>query len=182
MLRRFCLPCLLLFVACPRAPALVVDAGPTVSARDSGVGRVTATSVDAWLTWQAGLRALPRSDAGLDVRARARQEARLLADVGLSSADADAVEAVVSAVVAERNVAKISGAEALAHFKERLAQLAPEQRAKAEAALHDLSDGGAAAALGELENTWGADAVSAVLAREADVTRAWEALLADDSR
>lgn len=154
---------------------------PTIAAGDAGVVRVdagaraevTAQKLDAWLRWQ---RAVLSLDAGVEVRVRAREEARLLREVGLAPADAELVEAVVAAVVSERKLEKISGAEALAQFKQRLETLSPEQRAKAEAALGDAR-AKSAAPLVQAEAEFGPDAVRVVLEREAEVTAAWETLL-----
>lgn len=179
--RRFSLLLVASLAACPKPePVALVDAGVSQIAMADAGAQVTVEKVDAWLRWQASVMALPVPDAGLDVRVRARDEAKLLREVGLSSSDADAIEAVVAAVVAERNVAKISGAEALAHFKEGLAQLSPEQRTKAEAAITDLQAKSPPASLAPVELEFGGEAVRAVLAREVDVTRAWDALLAAD--
>ena len=168
---------LLLFsalAACTKAtPVALEDAGVVAIDAGSNAAVVTAEKLDAWLRWQ---RAVMTLDAGTEVRVRARDEARLLRDVGLAPADADLVEAVVAAVVSERNLEKISGAEAMAQFKERLEALAPEQRAKAEAALGEARAKGSAP-LVQAETEFGADAVRIVLAREAEVTVAWEALL-----
>lgn len=164
---------LLVVMACAKPAAVVaIDAG--ADALDAGVaGVVTAQKLDAWLRWQSAVLAL---DAGTEVRVRAREEAQLLREVGLAPADADLIEAVVAAVVSERNLEKISGSEAMAQFKQRLETLAPEQRAKAEAALGDARAKNAAP-LVQAETEFGAEAVRVVLAREAEVTRAWETLL-----
>ncbi|MFZ5439098.1 MAG: hypothetical protein ACOZQL_03775 [Myxococcota bacterium] len=139
---------------------------------------VTAARLDAWLQWQRAVAQLSGRDGGaLELRQRARLEAALLADAGLTEAQADAIEAVVAAVVAERSVARITGAEALQQFKAGLAQLAPEQRAKAEAALADLQSKAAPGSLAPLEAQFGADVVRVVLDRETEVTKTWDALL-----
>lgn len=177
MLRRFVLPLAVVFAACPKPQAVTQpDAGTSLVVAGDAGARITAEKLDAWLRWQDAVFALP-FDGGADVRQRAKDEARLLAQVGLSATDADALEAVISAVVAERNVAKISGAEALAQFKDGLQALSPEQRAKAEAALAEVPGKPAGDGLADVELELGADAVRVVLAREADVTRVWERVL-----
>jgi hypothetical protein len=159
--------------ACTKPAVTPVEDAGVVSSDAGASAGVTASKLDAWLRWQRAVMAL---DVDAGVRVRARDEARLLREVGLAPADADLIEAVVAAVVSERNLQKISGAEALAQFKQRLETLAPEQRAKAEAALGvGRADGGAS--LAQVENEFGADAVRVVLAREAEVTTAWETLL-----
>jgi hypothetical protein len=159
-----------------------VDAGLAVlEAPDAGPA-VTEARLDAWLGWQKALAQLPplgRPDGGegAELRRRARAEAALLADAGLTSDQADAIEAVVAAVVAERNVAKLTGADALNQFKTGLAQLGPEQKAKAEAAMADLQAKSVQGNLAPVEAQYGADAVRVVLTREAEVTKTWDALL-----
>lgn len=147
----------------------VVDAGPVV----------TEARLAAWLAWQQALVALPpaHADGGSDLRTRARQEAALLAKVGLTSDEADAIEAVVAAVVAERNVAKITGADALQQFRAGMQQLGDEQRLKAEAALADLQAKSTQGSLAAVEELHGVEAVRVVLTREAEVTKTWDALL-----
>jgi hypothetical protein len=171
------LSCLALAACTSAPPPVAIDAGVLVATREVGPV-VTEARLDAWLAWHRALQALPARDGGAgELRVRARVEAVLLADAGLTDAQADAIEAVVAAVVAERSVAKITGAEALTQFKAGLAQLAPEQRVKAEAALADLQAKSTAGSLGPLEAQYGADAVRVVLSREPEVTKTWDALL-----
>ena len=170
-------------LGCPKPPAVEpVDAGPPIVEVIDAGPIVTEERLAAWLTWQqavAGLPALGRADGGrgAELRVRARQEAALLADAGLTSDQADAIEAVVAAVVAERNVAKLTGADALAQFRSGMKQLSAEQRVKAEAALADLQAKSAQGALGPVEAQHGVEAVRVVLTREAEVTKTWDALL-----
>lgn len=172
----------LLILGCPKPlePAGAGDAGPApVEVIDAGP-IVTQARLDAWLRWQQALAGLPplgRSDGGADLRQRARQEAVLLADAGLTSDQADALEAVVAAVVAERNVARLTGADALQQFRSGMKQLGGEQRLKAEAALADLQAKATQASLAAVEQQQGAEAVRVVLTREAEVTKTWDALL-----
>ena len=174
---------LVLLSGCPEPKAAVVAAPVAVAAPAPDAGPVVnAGTVDAWLRWQQAVLALGpvrRADGGPEgLLARAREEARLLAAAGLSAATADEVEAVVAAVVAERAVARLSGAAALDEFSASLAQLAPERRAKAEAALADLkTKTPASTSTAELEARFGAEAVRAVLTREAEVTKTWDTLL-----
>ncbi|MCC6337407.1 MAG: hypothetical protein IT380_25845 [Myxococcales bacterium] len=175
---------LLVLAGCPR-PAAVADAGPAeAQAGAADAGWLTQATLDAWLRYQRALQALPpvaRGDAGVpgkeDVRARARAEAVLRADAGLSADGADRIEAVVAAVVTERTLAKLGVLDAVEKFDAALDQLGPEQRAKAEAALTDLKAKAPQAALAPVEAQFGADAVRVVLTREAEVTKTWDALL-----
>lgn len=174
----------LLFLGCSRAPGLVAsaDAGLVALAQVDAGPVVSLARLDAWLRWQQALAALPppgRGDGGegAALRQRARQEAALLADAGLTSDEADALEAVVAAVVAERNVARLTGAEALQQFKAGLQQLGDEQRKKAEQALADLQARSQQGNLAAVEAQFGVEAVRVVLTREAEVTKTWDALL-----
>ncbi len=100
-----------------------------------------------------------------------------MADAGLTSDEADAIEEVVAAVVAERNVARLTGADALQQFRQSMAHLSVEQRLKAEAALADLQVKSAQGSLVQVEARHGVEAVRVVLTREAEVTKTWDALL-----
>jgi hypothetical protein len=144
-----------------------IDAGPMV----------TEARLAAWLEWQKAMAGLVAADGGDSLKWRARAELALLADAGLTVDQVDALEAVISAVVAERNVSKLTGAEALAKFKQGLAQLAPEQRAKAEAALNELQAKNPQGSLAGVEAQFGPEAVRVVLTREAEVIKAWDGLL-----
>jgi hypothetical protein len=170
--------------ACPKTEiaASAVDSGPAVMEVVDAGPVVTEERVDRWVAWHKAIAAIAvtGADGGRDLRRLAREEARLLKESGLTSDDADTIEAVVAAVVAERSVAKLTGADALAQFRAGLAQLGPEQRLKAEAAIAELqaqAPAAAARSMAPLEAQFGVDAVHAVLAREAEVTRTWDALL-----
>ncbi|MEW6435171.1 MAG: hypothetical protein AB1730_27030 [Myxococcota bacterium] len=172
--------------ACPK-PAPTADASevvPAVAAVDAG-SWLTAEALDGWLRYQRGAAALApvaRGDAGPvtardEVKARARAEAALRADAGLTAEQVDRIEALVAAVVTQRTLAKLSGGDALEPFEGALAELGPEQRAKAEAALTELRGQAPAASLAAAEAEFGADAVRLVLTREPEVTKTWDALL-----
>lgn len=180
---RWLLMLLLVSGGCSRPTPGLADAGPVAStALGADDGGVTLARLDAWLAWHAALAKLPplgRRDGGAsdELRQRAREEARLLAEVGLTSAAVEQVEAAVAAVVAERTVAHLTGAEALAQFTEALAALPPEQRTRAEAALSATPGRGDGGSLAALEAALGAETVRVVLLREAEVTRTWDTLL-----
>lgn len=144
----------------------VVDAGPAV----------TEASVAAWLRWQQRVAEFPR-DAGWSSQRRAKEEAAALVDAGLTAAQLDEVEDVISAVVAERMVGQLTGGNALQGFSQGLQKLAPDQRQKAEAALADLAAKSPSGSLAAVEARYGAEAVKAVLSREAEVSKTWEVLL-----
>ena len=168
-----------LLCACarPQADAVSIrDAGQLVGHRTDAEPLVTPRSVEGWLTWQRAVAAL---DAGVvTARARAVTEAALMRDAGLDDAQVEAVEAVVAAVVTERTLSSITGTQALDAFRDNLASLGPEQRAKAMAALEAMNPGRSSdAGFASLEGQFGGVAVQAVRAREAEVGAAWEALL-----
>lgn len=172
--------------ACPK-PTAAPDAsapGPQVAAVDAG-SWLTAEALDGWLRYQRGATALApvgRGDGGVvtardEVKARARAEAALRADAGLTVEQVDRIEALVAAVVTQRTLAKLSGGDALQQFEGALVELGPEQRAKAEAALTELKGKAPAPSLAAAEAEFGADAVRLVLTRESEVTKTWDALL-----
>lgn len=172
---------LVLSVGCTRA-SVSVGASPDASANLARPGEVevawalTDDKLSAWLRWHALLRA---SDAGIDARGRALLERAALLDAGLREVDVDRIEDLVSAVVAERTVERLTGTAAMDQFKKALADLSPEQRAKAEATFAESSVKAAphASAQAVLEARFGEAAVKLVLSREAEVTKTWDALL-----
>lgn len=172
----------LLLLGCAKPPATIGngDAGPALAEVVDAGPVVTEARLAAWLRWQQALAGLPpvgRADGGADLRQRARQEAALLAEAGLTSDQADAIEAVVAAVVAERNVARLTGADVLQQFRVGVAQLGEDQRIRAEAALADLQAKSTQGSLAPVEAQHGLEAVRVVLTREAEVTKTWDALL-----
>jgi hypothetical protein len=161
-------------VALPAAQvALVVDAG---TPPDAGWA-LTGAKVEAWLRVQRSLATPGPTDAGLrdEVRRRARFEVAVLADAGLTRADVDQLEDCIAPFVAERNVERLSGTEAVAQFKRALDDLTPEQRQHAEAAFAAAKSN--ASPLPALEAKLGPEALKVLLDHEADVTRTWDALL-----
>lgn len=168
-----------LLTGCPRSeePRSTPDASVVVAEIPDAGAVVTEARLDAWLAWQRTLAQWPAFDGGDALRRRARAELSALADAGLTVDQVDAIEGVVAAVVAERSVAKLTGADAVAQFKGALAELSPEQKAKAEAALAELQAKGAQTSLAGVEAQFGAEAVRVVLTREAEVTKTWDALL-----
>ncbi|MGV3624207.1 MAG: hypothetical protein ACO1OB_25540, partial [Archangium sp.] len=83
MRRRFVLLFISFFACTKPASVTVVDSGVALIAASDGGARVTAEKLDAWLRWQNAVFALPARDGGFDVRQRAKDEARLLSEVGL---------------------------------------------------------------------------------------------------
>lgn len=186
MQRVFVLVAGLALAGCPKPTEAPDASAPDVTAATVDAGSwLTPGALDAWLRYQRGVATLPhvgRGDGGAvtardEVKARARAEASLLADAGLSTDEADHIEALVAAVVTERTLAKLAGGDAVQQFEGALAELSPEQRAKAEAALIDLKAKVPPSNLAAVEAEFGADAVRLVLTRESEVTKTWDALL-----
>lgn len=176
----------LALAGCPKSSETPDASAPLAEAPSADAGSwLTPEALEAWLRYQRGLSTLPpvaRGDGGAvtardEVKARAHAEAALRADAGLTVDQVDRIEALVAAVVTERTLAKLSGGDALQQFQGVLAELSPEQRAKAEAALIDLKAKTPARSLAAAEAEFGPDAVRLVLTREAEVTKTWDALL-----
>ena len=167
--------------ACAK-PALKAPAAATppvastevpVIAEDAGWG-LTEAKVVAWLGYQRAM--MVRSDAG--ALERARRERALRTDAGLTEDDVDRIEDVVAAVVTQRNLARLTGTDAVRQFEQAAALLTPAQRAKAEQAMADLRARSAQATSLDAEKArFGVDAVNAVLAHEAEATKTWDTLV-----
>ncbi len=168
--------------ACPAATTSHGDAG-TVPAEvdavpDAGVPTVTARKIDAWLAYQRQLLSVPRADGGLGIVSRARLEQAVRLDAGLSEDDVDAIEDVVAAVVTARNLSKLTGVEAVREFEKVTSTLSAAQKVRAQQAMSDVSTRAQQAAALEAEKArFGAEAVQAVMAREAEVTKVWDTLV-----
>ncbi len=175
-------------MACPRTTSAPDAASPAGAAAVPDAGPwLTAGELDAWIRVQHAAPSTPPGDAGREastaaLRAQVRAEAAWLADAGLTAALAERIEALVAVVVTERTLSRLSGGAAVAQFEQALGGLAPEQRAKAQAALAGLEGKVVAPALTAAEAEFGADAVQIVLQREDDVTRAWDALVDSTTR
>lgn len=173
----------LLFVACPERKQTSVDAPvvqqPTMpTAVDAGL-TLTAAKLDAWLTYHQQLRALVGDDGGaLDMKVKAKRERSLREALQLSEPELDALEELVGAVVAQRTISRLTGAEAVKEFDKVTLGLKAEQREKVEQAFGDVRTRAQAVASLDAERAkFGAEAVALVLAREAEVTATWDALL-----
>lgn len=172
----------LVLVACPERKQAPVEAAVarelTVVSSDAGVA-VTVAKLDAWLTYHQQLRALVSDDGGaLDMKAKAKRERALREDLQLSEPELDAIEELVGAVVSHRTISRLTGAEAVKEFDKVTLGLKAEQREKVEQAFGDVRTRAQAVASLDAERAkFGADAVALVLAREAEVTATWDALL-----
>lgn len=155
-------------------PPVVMDAGWTLSPQ----------ALDSWLRWQSGLRgASSPGDGGVrraSGRQRARLEADLLAEAGLSFDEVDLVEDVVAAVVTQWHVDQLVDSDLRGRVAGALGELSEAQRREAEALLASASsDAGWAhsAARAALEARFGAGSLHALEARRQEVTSAWDALM-----
>ena len=165
---------------CPRGPpSEQMDAAALApEGLVDAAGPVTQASLDRWLKWQGALRARAPNDGGVVLRARAALELAALASAGLTLAEVEALEPVIAAVITERKIDALTLGAAMSEFRQGLDELAPEQRAKGEAALKELEARSPRGSLAGLEAQFGAEAVRVVLTREVEVTKTWEALLA----
>ncbi len=173
----------LLLAACPERKQAPVEAAavqqPSIAAAiDAGI-TLTPAKLDAWLTYHQRLRAFVSDDGGaLDMKAKAKRERALREELQLSELELDALEELVGAVVAQRTISRLTGAEAVKEFDKVTLSLKAEQREKVEQAFGDVRTRAQAVASLDAERAkFGADAVSMVLAREAEVTATWDALL-----
>jgi len=153
-----------------------VEASNSAEAAPDG-GWLTAAKVDAWLGYHRQLM-LKLDGGALDLTGRARRERAVRLDAGLSEEEVDRIEDVVAAVVTARTLSRLTGGDALREFEQATAALTPAQRAQAQKAMADLRSRAQQASGFEAEKArFGADAVEAVTAREADVTKTWDAFV-----
>ena len=152
------------------APAALSDAVPDA-------GWLTPAKVDAWLRYHQ--RLLTRPDGGtLDLPQRARRERAVRLDAGLSEDEVDRIEDLVAAVVTARTLSRLTGGDALRDFEQATANLTPTQRAQAQKAMADLRAKTQQTSGFETERSrFGAEAVDAVMAREAEITKTWDWLV-----
>ncbi|MCA2982002.1 MAG: hypothetical protein INH41_15895 [Myxococcaceae bacterium] len=169
-------------MACPpgprtsrEAPPVAVSAPPP-EAFDAGWA-LTPARLEAWLMYHRSGRAAvdggPRDALG---QAKAALEAQRR--LGLSDEDLERTDEVVAAVVAQRTIATLTGAEAVREFERVTLGLSAEQRQKMEQAFGDVRARARQLATLDAERArFGDAAVDAVLAREPEVTQVWNALL-----
>jgi hypothetical protein len=169
--------------ACPQSERLKKEtppAAPAVTAEAADAGwTLRSGTLEAWLSYHRGVAGLLAADGGrLDVMARARAELALRRSLGLSEVDLERTDEVVAAVVAQRTIATLTGAEAVKEFEKVTQGLKPEQRQKVEQAFGDVRARAQQVASLDPERTrFGDSAVDAVLAREVEVTKLWNALM-----
>ncbi len=176
----------LALAACPTPSPKVLDAGSasvaSSTAADAGF-TLTPQKLDAWLAYAAFVLSFPplgKGDGGLreEVQRRARLDERFRADAGLAEEDVDGIEELVGAVVAQRNISRITGAEALRELERATNELKEEPRAQAQKALAEIRAKSApAAGLVEERARYGDENVRVLLTREAEVTKTWDALM-----
>lgn len=172
----------LLFFACPERGGVSsagVDAGglrPIAAAEP--VATISAAKLDGWLRYHRALNADLGGDGGLDAKGKALRERVVRAEAGLTEADVDRLEELIGAVVTQRTIGKLTGAEALRGFDKVTLTLKPEQRQKVEEAFGDVKARAQQGASLDAERAkFGDDAVTLVLAREAELTEVWNSLL-----
>lgn len=139
---------------------------------------MTAEKLDAWLRYHRALAAITADAGALDASQLAVLERSERKKVQLSEAELDLLEDCVSAVVAQRTVAQLTGAQAVKEFEKATAGLKAEQRQKVEAAFGDVRlKAQQAASLDAERAKFGDAAVELVLAREAELGATWNSLL-----
>lgn len=172
----------LLLVGCPERREVSSSPSDAAIARPStqpeAVVPISAAKLDAWLRYHHALRAFSSDDAGIDAKGRALRERAVRTEAGLTEADVDGLEDLIGAVVTQRTLGKLTGAEALRGFDKVTLTLKPEQRQKVEEAFGDVKARAQQGASLDAERAkFGDEAVGLVLAREAELTEVWESLL-----
>ena len=179
--------------ACRRRPVNAPDAGEEAAASASALGGsgaariVDDAAIEAYLRYQqrmvggraqvrrlspdAGERALleaVRGDADFEVAARRA--------AGLSEPARDAIEALVSEVLAKRSVARaLKYEDTLARMEQLRQALVPERRVGVEKAIAALRlQAASLQSLSEARAHFGDAAVEATLRKEAELTQSWE--------
>ncbi|MBL8918090.1 MAG: hypothetical protein JNJ54_04445 [Myxococcaceae bacterium] len=166
-------------LGCPERAPTSSSAPVVVGQVAADGGGVTAARLDAWLAYHKALGALAAPDGGaLDARAKAKAEREIRRGLGLTEGDLDQLETLIAAVVAQRTISRLTGAEAVREFERVTLSLKPEQRQKVEQAFGDVRTRAAQTASLDAERArFGEEAVSLVLAREAELTATWDSLL-----
>ena len=172
----------LLLLGCPErreVSSVAADAGGLRPvAVTEAVAAISAEKLDAWLRYHRALSAAVGVDGGLDAKGKALRERAVRAEAGLTEADVDRLEELIGAVVTQRTIGKLTGAEALRGFDKVTLTLKPEQRQKVEEAFGDVKARAQQGASLDAERAkFGDDAVTLVLAREAELTEVWNSLL-----
>ena len=163
----------------PGLEALMTTREAAPSTSDAGL--MSASKLDAWLRYQKQLLGKPLLDAGLaplNAMGRARRERALRVDAGLSEDEVDFIEDLVAAIVTERNLAKLTGVEAMRDFEQAAVALTPSQKAQTAKALAGVRARAAQATSLEAQKTrFGAANVEAALARESELTKTYDAMV-----
>lgn len=174
----------LVLLGCPErrgGSSAVVDVdagGASMVAVAEAAAPISAQKLDGWLRYHRALSAASGVDGGLDAKGKALRERAIRAEAGLTEADVDRLEELIGAVVTQRTIGKLTGAEALRGFDKVTLTLKPEQRQKVEEAFGDVKARAQQGASLDAERAkFGDDAVTLVLAREAELTEVWDSLL-----
>lgn len=158
------------------APGEPTPAGHGGPAADSGAAEKPANAADAGPSNFGEGHAASRSLDRQGFLARAWRAERLRADAGLDEAELDTIEDLVASLVVARELERLADVDPVADYSSVAGRLRGEDRARLQAALGVLSAIAAAdagAPLAELVARFGDANVALVLAREAELTRAW---------
>lgn len=110
--------------------------------------------------------------------AKAKRERALRVDAGLSEAEIDVIEDLVAALVTQRNLAKLTGVDALRDFEQAAVAMTSAQKEQTGKAMAGARVRAAQAASLEAEkNRFGTANVEAFLSREADLTKTYDAMV-----
>jgi hypothetical protein len=158
----------LIFFACSRG-IQTPDAGhrgvgilETVAG--AGAPLVTAEELESWLQWRNGRRDGGSKGASLQHELR---------PFHLTASRVIFIEEVVSSVVNERAIEKMSGSQALEAFRGQLKDLPDDVRVKAEQSLNEAKSKATPSGWQNLEKRYGKQTLQNVLEKEAAVSEAW---------
>jgi hypothetical protein len=168
---------LLLAAGCKKDSTVVVDAGApvAVAAEPEDAGQVlTPAMVDAYLRYQKAVLA-PQTGADGGALDRARLDEAALKANGLTEAQAQWIDEMVSVVVARRMVTQLSDNRDFMPDLEALGSSLNEEQKKhmAEAMAAFKAQQAAAKDLAEERKRFGSKNIDVLLSREAEVVKAW---------
>lgn len=156
---------------------MVAPAAATAPVDDAG-WVLTSARLEAWLSYHRNVTGRVADGGRAELLALARAEFEARKRLGLTEVDLERTDEVVAAVVAQRTIATLTGAQAVKEFERVTQGLSPEQRQKVEQAFGDVRTRAQQVASLEAERArFGGPAVDLVLAREAEVTQVWNSLM-----
>jgi acetylornithine deacetylase/succinyl-diaminopimelate desuccinylase-like protein len=130
----------------------------------SGSPLVTAEELESWLLWRIGRRDGGPKGANLQLELR---------PFHLTASRVIFIEEVVSSVVNERAIEKMSGSQALEAFRAQLKDLPDDVRVKAEQSLNEAKSKASPSGWQNLEKRYGKQTLQNVLEKETAVSDAW---------